>query len=381
MPRALYPVVVSNRKDYRLAVGQPLANRNGEHHTLFFTELGNPDGYPAVFFHGGPGDGCNDKKAGNFNPDIYRIILIDQRGAGNSTPANCLEQNTSADLLEDMDTIRRHLKIDKWVIVGTSWGTTLALLYAQEYPQHVSALVLRGIFLAREQDIGVAMRDNSQAALSYPSAWFDLKIETNDLLERAKLMPLQTVTQTYYALLTQSPTTTLKLLAATQLLRWGSYCLGLTPIENTEAVPITLEDVNKLILELSYDVNKFYLSENQILRNVTAIADANIPVHIIQGTRDLICPPDQADALQHALPASLVTRHDVLAGHVSEPVTEEAMVNATDAVARQLAALTKNKSMPALATNPHCFQVRVATIDRDDKSELVITETQNHLNR
>jgi proline iminopeptidase len=331
MPRSLYPVDVNHRVDYRLPVGQPLAN--GERHTLFITELGNPDGFPAVFFHGGPGDGCSDKKAANFNPELYRIILIDQRGAGKSTPKASLEQNTTAELIEDMESVRQHLKIYKWLIVGSSWGTTLALLYAETYPEHVAGLVLRGIFLAREQDIGVSLQDNSQAAMTHTKAWEDFKAATSELLQLAHFDALPSYIETYYELLTQSPSIELKLMAASNLLSWSNYCLALNPIINDQPMTLTLEDVNKLILEFSYDVSKYYLSENQILQNIAVIRDTNIPVHIIQGTRDLICPPAQADALQQALSANLVTRVNVLAGHVSEPVMEEAMINATDSMA------------------------------------------------
>jgi proline iminopeptidase len=369
MPRSLYPVEVSNRKNHFLPVGKPLAD--GNHHQLFVTELGNPEGYPAVFFHGGPGDGCNDKKAGNFNPEKYRIILIDQRGAGKSTPKGSIEQNTTADLLEDMETVRKFLKIDKWVIAGSSWGTTLALLYAEKYPDHVAALVLRGIFLAREQDIGVTLREGSQAAKNHSVAWNKFKIETMELLKLAKLLPSHSYTDTYYDLLTHAPSTALKLMAAANFFRWSGYCLGLTPLLPDPTMPLSQDDVNKLILELSYDVNKCYLSSNQILQNIDVIANAKIPVHIIQGTGDLICPADQADTLQQALPENLVTRVDVLAGHVSEAVIEEAMVNATDSITK-LVKVLKKPAKPALAANPFSFQIRaVVEADKPENTPLL----------
>jgi proline iminopeptidase len=243
-----------------------------------------------------------------------------------------------------METVRQYLKIDKWLIVGSSWGTTLALLYAEKYPQHVAGMVLRGIFLAREQDIGVTMCDYSQASMMHAKAWINFKTETSELLKAAKLAKAPTYPETYYQLLTHSTTNAQKLLAAAILIRWSNHCLALQPIVHERDHPLTIDDVNKLILELSYDVNKCYLSENQILQNIDVISTASIPIHIIQGTQDLICPPTQADALQQALP-DLITRVNVRAGHVSEPVTEEAMVNATDRMAQRL----RHQKKPSLA--------------------------------
>ena len=335
MPQTLYSVDLSRKKDYNLPVGKALAN--GERHILYIAELGNPDGYPAVFFHGGPGEGCNDKKAGNFNPAIYRIILIDQRGAGKSTPKASLEENTTADLVDDMDTVRLFLQIDKWVIAGTSWGTTLALLYAEKYPQHVTSLVLRGTFLARA-DTSPYLTNHSTAATAAPAAWQEFK---NASMQMAKTAGLTLTAEagakeyiaTYIALLNhpdlQTPT-------AITWLSWVNRNLGFTG--DLPLIAPTATDIAKLLLELSYEDHNFFIEENQIIRNVGPIIQADIPIYLIHGNQDKICLPAQADALQAALPSQVVSRANVAAGHMSTPATDDAVVNATDAIARELAA-------------------------------------------
>jgi proline iminopeptidase len=335
MPRTLYSVDLSRKMETLLPVGKPLAN--GERHTLYIAELGNADGYPAVFFHGGPGEGCNDKKAGNFDPAIYRIILVDQRGAGKSTPTASLEANTTADLLHDMETVRKFLQIDKWVIVGTSWGTTLALLYAEKYPQHVTSLVLRGTFLARA-DASPYLTNNSSAAYAAPEAWQQFKNESISLAKSAGLTlnanaSAKEYIATYVSLLNHPD---LQTQAAITWLAWANRNLGF-PGELPPLAP-TITDIAKLVLELTYEKDNFYIEENQIIKNVAPIIEADIPIYLIHGSQDKICPPAQADALQAALPKQIVSRVNVQAGHLNTPATQAAVVNATDAIARELAA-------------------------------------------
>ena len=122
-------------------------------HSLYVEECGNPAGRPVVVLHGGPGGSCSPHLRRFFDPQYWRIILFDQRGAGRSTPSACLTDNSTDDLIADMERLRQHLQIDRWMLFGGSWGATLALRYASEYPQRVSAMVLRGIFLCRQQDL------------------------------------------------------------------------------------------------------------------------------------------------------------------------------------------------------------------------------------
>ncbi|MBI3186710.1 MAG: alpha/beta fold hydrolase, partial [Gammaproteobacteria bacterium] len=142
--RDFYPAIDAFAS-YRLAVD--------DIHELHIEECGNPRGVPIVFLHGGPGSGCEAWQRRFFNPDIYRIILFDQRGCGRSTPHAELVANTTWDLVADMERIRQHCDIERWALFGGSWGSTLALAYAQTHPERVSGLILRGIFLTRQQDI------------------------------------------------------------------------------------------------------------------------------------------------------------------------------------------------------------------------------------
>ena len=158
----LYPPVRPWRTG-RLAVS-PL-------HTLYFEESGNPRGRPVVFLHGGPGGGTDPRMRRFFNPRRYRIVLYDQRGCGRSTPHASLEQNTTWDLVEDIEKLREHLGIERWQVFGGSWGSTLALAYAQKHPGRVSELVLRGIFLLRRSELEWFYQSSEGAAALLPDQW------------------------------------------------------------------------------------------------------------------------------------------------------------------------------------------------------------------
>src|SRR5712672_3462914 len=142
--RGLYPPIEPFRTGFL---------RVSEVHELYFEESGNPDGKPAVFLHGGPGGGTDEKMRTFFDPAVYRIVLFDQRGCGKSRPHAELHENTTWDLVADMERLREHLEIERWLVFGGSWGSTLALAYAERHPERVSELVLRGIFLLRKQEI------------------------------------------------------------------------------------------------------------------------------------------------------------------------------------------------------------------------------------
>ncbi|WP_143481149.1 alpha/beta fold hydrolase, partial [Pseudomonas aeruginosa] len=140
-------------------------------HTLYVDESGSPEGLPVVFIHGGPGSGCDAQSRCYFDPNLYHIVTFDQRGCGRSTPRASLENNTTWDLVADLERIREHLGIDKWVLFGGSWGSTLALAYAQTHPERVLGLIVRGIFLARPQDIRWFYQEG--ASRLFPDYWTD----------------------------------------------------------------------------------------------------------------------------------------------------------------------------------------------------------------
>ncbi|MGB0496011.1 MAG: alpha/beta fold hydrolase, partial [Kangiellaceae bacterium] len=138
-------------------------------HSIYYEESGSIDGIPVVFLHGGPGAGCSSAHRRYFDPEKYRVILLDQRGSGRSTPHASLENNTTQDLISDLESIRKELKIEKWLVMGGSWGTTLALAYAEENPQQVLGLILRGVFLGRQEDIDWLYKDGTRRI--YPDHW------------------------------------------------------------------------------------------------------------------------------------------------------------------------------------------------------------------
>ena len=140
-----------------------------DEHKIYYEECGNPNGKPAVFLHGGPGGGGSTKVRGFFNPELFRIVVFDQRGCGRSQPHACLKKNTTWDLVEDIEILKERLKIKKWLVFGGSWGSTLSLAYAQTYPNSVSELVLRGIFMLRDKELKWFYQDG--ASRIFPEAW------------------------------------------------------------------------------------------------------------------------------------------------------------------------------------------------------------------
>ncbi|MEZ5536801.1 MAG: prolyl aminopeptidase [Thiolinea sp.] len=294
-------------------------------HTLYVEESGEPDGIPVVFLHGGPGSGCEKWHRSFFDPERYRIILFDQRGCGRSTPHASLKNNTTWDLVEDIERIRRHMGIEEWVVFGGSWGSTLGLVYTQKYPERVSGLILRGIFLARQQDVSWFYQEGASRLL--PDHWQDFLApipadEQGDLLKA------------YHARLT-GENEIAQMQAAKAWSIWEGKAANLTPLDATVdhfSSPHTAMSVSRL--EAHYFVNNAFLEPNQILRDASRLTD--IPGHIIHGRYDLICPLEQAYALHKAWPAADFTIVQDSGHAASEPGIQEALVRATDFMADEL---------------------------------------------
>ncbi len=328
MPVPLFQIDFSQKKEYKIHCDQQI---------IHVEEYGHPHGIPAVFFHGGPGQGFSAKKAAYFNPQKYRIILIDQRGCGKSTPKLDLKINTTQNLLKDADIIRQFLNIKHWVILGSSWGATLALLYAEAYPNQVLGLVLRGTFLAQSEEV---FHDLSAAAQTQPQAWADFKSGTHQLIKKFDTQLESKDWISIYDALFKQKNFEIRQQAAGLIYNWFKHILALSLLHNIhpEALP-TEDEINALTIEFHYHKNQYFLTPNQIINNINPLIRHQIPVHIIHGIKDLICSPKNADALQGCLPQHLVTRYDVIAGHLGEEVTDEATVLATEALANSL----KNK--------------------------------------
>lgn len=294
-------------------------------HSLYIEECGSPDGIPVLFVHGGPGAGCSRYDRRFFDPEKYRIILFDQRGAGRSTPHAELENNTTRHLVEDMEAIRKHLGVEKWLLFGGSWGSTLCLVYAQTHPETVLGMIVRGIFLCREQDLEWFYQSGANRV--FPDYWqeFTSGIPPE---EQADFM------QAYYRRLTGANELA-KMSAAKAWAIWEGHCATLRP--NPDVVTRFADPHMALALariESHYFVNHAFLEPDQIIRNADRLA--GIPGIIIHGRYDMVCPLDNATALHSAWPdAELHIIRD--AGHSSsEPSIVDALVKATYEMASQL---------------------------------------------
>lgn len=295
-------------------------------HELYLEESGNPDGMPVLVVHGGPGGGCEDYHRRFFDAERFRIILMDQRGAGRSTPLAELESNTTAHLVDDMEKVRHFLGIDRWMLFGGSWGSTLSLVYAETYPENVLGLVLRGIFLCRPRDIHWFYQDG--ASRIFPDYWQDF-LEPIPEAERDNLVAA------YYRRLT-SDNELEQIQAAKAWSIWEGRCATLHPnpkvVEHFGHPHVAIALAR---IECHYFMNQSFLEPDQILRNADRLAD--IPGIIVHGRYDMVCPLENALALSAEWPrASLRIIRD--AGHsASEPAIVDALMHGVDEVAAEIA--------------------------------------------
>lgn len=297
-----------------------------EQHSLYVEESGNAQGIPVLFIHGGPGGGCAPSHRSFFDPEKYRIILFDQRGCGKSTPHSSLTENTSQDLIEDIEKIRTHLGIDKWLLFGGSWGSTLSLLYAQAYPDNVSGMILRGIFLCRDQDIQWFYQRGASAI--FPDYWKEYE-QVIPEAERADMLTA------YYKRLT-SDNEIARMSAAKAWSIWEGRCSTLDP--NNDIVDHFADPHFALAMariEAHFFINKAFMEPDQILQNCNKIS--HIKTTIVHGRYDMVCPVEQALALYEALPESEL--HIVRdAGHSAfEKGITDNLIRATDNFALSLA--------------------------------------------
>ena len=293
-------------------------------HTLYYEQSGNPNGKPVVFLHGGPGGGTNAKCRRFFDPAVYRIVLFDQRGCGKSTPHAELTDNTTWDLVADIERVREHLGIGRWQVFGGSWGSTLALAYAQTHPDKVSELVLRGIFMLRRWELEWFYQKGCDAL--YPDAW-ETYLNAIPEVERGDLM------SAYHRRLTSVDAKT-----RTDAARAWSVWEGATSFlwQDKSHIESSAEDEFALAfarIECHYFVNGgFFEHDDQLLRNVERIR--NIPAVIVQGRYDVVCPLRSAWDLHRAWPeADLHIVQD--AGHSAfEPGILHQLLEATDRFGR-----------------------------------------------
>jgi proline iminopeptidase len=289
-------------------------------HELYFEECGNPNGKPVIFVHGGPGGGTGAQDRRYFNPNLYRVILLDQRGSGKSLPSASLDDNTTWNLVEDMEKLRTHLGLETWQVFGGSWGSTLALAYAIQHPTRVTELVLRGIFMIRKKEIDWYYQEGASAM--YPDVWEQYRDHIPEN-ERGNFV------KAYYQRLT-SKDPAVQLAAAKPWTTWEMATSRLyTPPEFIQTAVTDDFALKFARIECHYFINEgFFAEDGWLLKNVGKIR--HIPAVIVQGRYDVVCPPMSAWDLHKAWPeAKFMMIPD--SGHSSrEPGIAKALVNATD---------------------------------------------------
>lgn len=286
-------------------------------HTMYWEQTGNPHGQPVVLLHGGPGAGIDFSSMSHFDTRHYRVISYDQRGSGQSTPAGCLFNNTTAHLVDDLEHLRQHLHIENWIVSGGSWGSALALAYAQHYPNRVNGLILRGIFLCQQCEIDWYFNGIQHF---FPDAWRDfneyLPLEKRDHAACA-----------YYQLIL-NPDPKVHVPAARQWCLYESRCATLLP---DPLLSRTIDDQQChtiATIQTHYFRHGFFVNEVPLLNRVEKIK--MIPTEIIQGRYDMICPPVSAYHLQQLLPEAHL-RVIANAGHsTTEPGIRRALLDASE---------------------------------------------------
>lgn len=299
----------------------------GDGHALYWEVSGNPAGAPALFLHGGPGAGCSPSDRRWFDPAHYRIVLFDQRGAGRSRPQGGLEANTIGHLVQDIEALRRHLEVDRWLVFGGSWGAALALAYAERFPYRVAALVLRGVFLGTRCEIDWLSTEGGAATLC-PHSW-------RRLLDSVPCNADDILGSMASQLHCGEPA--IEHAAALAWLEWEQELMEsddvADPRNQTQHGPDASTPQTGAVLAAArvgvhFALHAFFTDEGQLLARAPLLQD--IPGVIVQGTRDLVTPPAAAQALHRAWPGSTLHLVDG-AGHASShPAMARQLVAATD---------------------------------------------------
>ena len=286
-------------------------------HTLYIEEAGQPAGIPVLFLHGGPGAGCQPYHRQLFDPALFRVILFDQRGAGRSTPHASLADNTTPHLVRDIEAIRRHLRIDRWLVFGGSWGSTLALVYAIQHSQRVSGLILRGIFLCRKREIQWFYQDGANRI--FPDYWQDF-IAPIPMSERGDLL------SAYYRRLT-GDNETVRNDCARRWSMWEGRTLSLQPSADTARFfGDTHTALSLARIEAHYFMHDIFLEENYILRQTKKLS--GIPGVIVHGRYDIVCPVESAWDLHVLWPESQLEIIPAAGHAASEPGITDALIRA-----------------------------------------------------
>ncbi len=287
-------------------------------HVMYWEQSGNPDGIPVVFLHGGPGAGATPVHRRFFDPAAYRIVIYDQRGAGRSQPQGLLEDNTTAHLIADIETLRAHLGVERWLVFGGSWGSTLAIAHGEAYPDRCLGFVLRGIFLGRKCELDWFLYGMRSV---FPEIW-DRFVDLLDPSDHEDIL------NGYHRRL-MNPDKAVHLPAARAWSAYEGACSTLLPSPETVAAFSGDELAYALSrIETHYFINDLFMAENALLDDIDRIR--HLPAIIVQGRYDMVCPIGTADELHKAWPeADYVVIPD--AGHSAmEPGIRAALVRATE---------------------------------------------------
>ena len=293
-------------------------------HTIYFEEYGNPTGIPVIFLHGGPGSGCNEGQKAIFDYKKYRVIFLDQRGSGKSTPKGSIKNNTTLELIDDIEAVRKYLKIESWIVVGGSWGATLGLAYAQVHKSKVESIILRALFLGTKEEIDWAFFDSP---LKFRP---ELIYRLNDFLNNKKLInPIFALGKMLESKNNQTRNLGANLWLAyesnlsTIKFNYNSFNKVLSnSINETKLIP------NTPFLEWHYIKNNFFLKPNQLLKNKHKLS--KIQISIIQSDYDLLCPPLTSYNFASGLPNCKVFRISNAGHYISDPGVREMMKKLLD---------------------------------------------------
>ena len=277
-------------------------------HKIYWEKSGNKKGIPVLVLHGGPGAGGNIYLRRFFDPKYYNIIIFDQRGSGRSMPSACIDNNTTQDLILDIEKLRIFFKINKWIVFGGSWGSSLSLAYSQEYPDNVLSIVLRGIFLCRKKEVVWFLHGIKNI---FPEYWNRF----NSFLPQEERKEL--LLSYYKRLINTDPKINGE--AAVSWARYEANCSTLLPNASVSEEFINIQMALSLArIEAHYFMNNLFLEEGQLLRNINNII--NIKGYIVQGRYDVICPPESAYDLANVWPNSTLKIIEQ-AGHSSLEVS------------------------------------------------------------
>ncbi len=294
-------------------------------HCVYYEQAGNPDGIPVVFLHGGPGSGCNENHRRYFDPAKYRVILLDQRGCNRSTPNGHVEDNSTQDLLADIDAIRQTLAIDRWLLFGGSWGATLALLYAEAHPANVTGMILRGSFLARQQDFDWFAGNGVNRIM--PDYW-------NEFISGFEVTNSKQLIEELHRRVFSDDKDIQQAAARAWSLWAGRVVTNCFDSEYALEIDKPEKLVNQVRIEMHFARHRYFIDENQILENIHLLP--NVPVKIIHGRQDLTCLPESSWLLHNAIKGSTLTMLKNTGHLAGESAMIDALIDATDMMANIL---------------------------------------------